>query len=203
MDNLSTYIQYFKEAGPQSDFTWSASIFSELIFLARNTPTLQPLGDLKPARGKPLSFFLIDELASGHANPNIHLILPAINLLEINADKKNALHYLLTLSPKAEEQIESATTILMMSPQKLELPNGLRQQAVLSPTMKLTVLEYAAFMKCQNNIYTFLEIVKKTYPQEIAAILNDTNHEGKSLGDLLVARSVDVERLSACGWIKK
>ena len=54
---LSTYIQYFKEADFHSDYNFAYCIFSELIFLARSTP-IQPFGDLKSARGNPLSFFL-------------------------------------------------------------------------------------------------------------------------------------------------
>lgn len=203
MNKLSTYIQRFKESDANGDFTWASAIFTEMILLIQNKQPLQALGDTKSARQRPLSFFLIDELASGQANHHIHSMIGMIHLLEVNPEQENCFHHLLSFNSKSTIYVERTMNILMESKVKLDIKPLLLQQATLSFGIKLTVLEYAVSMRCGSSLSPFLAaLMKSGYRNEIGQVLNTVVRDDKQVGTILAEKAINPTMLAKCGYIK-
>ena len=180
--------------------TCAEIIFAELIQQSKQGQVIQPIGDLKNKNGRPLSFFLIDEISSSVAMKNIYLIIPFINLCETNAEEKNCIHYLLTLSANSTKYIEEALKNLNFSPINLKIEEILLQQAKLSINFIFTPLEYAAFMKCHSSLTCFLNTFQTNYASEIKTVLHTITTNNNPMGKNLIDEGVDKNLLSQLGF---
>lgn len=200
-EELKRYVSTFKGAGTSSENTAVATIFRRVIMLADMGQSVPSLGSMTSLSGKPLSFFLIDEMATTTFITDIHLVVKAVDMGAVDKTGRNCLHYLLGSHMEAANFVGTLNHLLK-SDLRLNLKALLLHEKISPFGSKCTPLEGAIVSKKPEQISVFLETMNPQYAQELSESLNTVLREGKTLGALLMDRGVEASLLSTYGFIQ-
>ncbi|NDC83930.1 hypothetical protein EB093_09795 [bacterium] len=185
---LKTYTTSSSYQSPQ----FGRNILIEAIKLNILGHEFSPISAINSV-GKPISFVAIDEVSTGHplnisppaVQENVGRLITLLDWSQTDSTGKNCFHYLFSNSPRVV-----ANTLKHLNLERLNLTDILTHEAPLFDTIRLTPLEYGAFMGYSATVQQFCDYLLDKAPNMARILMISRGGNGETLSERL--RSYDV-----------